>query len=69
MQVTSGGLRQLLALPALAELSVDTFSDDLGCSAEDEDISAQRGDTLMDALNELQAAFELHGRSLTCSCG
>ncbi len=52
IQVTSGGLQRLLALPALVELTVHTFTDDLPDDlAVNEEIAEQRGDTLMDGLN------------------
>jgi hypothetical protein len=63
MQVTSGGLQRLLALPALVELTVHTFADDLE-NAPSSDESDQRYHTLVNGLDELKMSFELHGRSL-----
>jgi hypothetical protein len=69
IQVTSGGLQRLLALPALVELTVHTFTDDLPeDAAANEEIFEQRDDTLMDGLSELRSLFALHGRSLNTNC-
>ena len=64
VQVTSGGLRQLLALPALAELTVFTFTDDLDDDWSSGEVYQQRHAALRAGVDELRALFALHGRSL-----
>ena len=67
MQVTS--LRQLLALPALVELDVHIFTDDLDCSGvvsiQRQLITYDRKHQLTAMLDELRALFAQHGRRLT----
>jgi hypothetical protein len=70
LQVTRGGLRRLLALPALVELQVHIFTDNLDdIDAEDgesyHEISYERNEELTAMLDELKALFAQHGRRLT----
>ena len=70
MQVSSRGLRQLLALPALVVLTVHTFTDDLDYTDEDfaedwHEINYERNEELTAMLDELRAFFAQHGRRLT----
>ena len=70
MQVSSRGLRRLLALPALAELSVHTFTNDLDYIDEDfaedwHEINFERNEELTAMLDELRVWFAQHGRRLT----
>jgi hypothetical protein len=64
MQVSSSGLQRLLALPALVELKVGRFVDDLDGTNGYDVVANQRSDTLMAGLDELSALFAQHGRSL-----
>jgi hypothetical protein len=65
VQVIGRGLRKLLALPALVELTAGTFSDGLDGDWMIED----RSDIRKAALAAVQATFEANGRSLvTESC-
>ena len=72
MQATSRGLLQLLALPALVELQVYIFTDDLDPDDMDEmdgevfhEIAYDRNEDLIAMLDELKALFAQHGRRLT----
>ena len=58
-------MRQLLALPALAELVVFTFTADLDGTYEE--VYDQRGAALTAGVDELIALCALHGRSLVRS--
>jgi hypothetical protein len=65
--VSSHGLRRLVALPALAELTVQTFCDDLD---DDEDwLVDERSAELKAALASVRAAFSRNGRSLITELG
>lgn len=67
VQVTSHGLRRLLVLPALVELTVQTFCDDLD---DDEDwLLDERSAELKAALASVRAAFNANGRRLTTELG
>ena len=69
-QVTARGLQRLLALPALAELSVRTFTDDMDDMFDEDDIEGwheinhERNQKLTAMLDELKILFARHGRSL-----
>ena len=70
MQVTSHGLRRPLALPALVELQVHIFTDDLddmdGMNGEVfHEIAYDRNEDLVAMLDQLKTLFAQHGRRLT----
>ena len=62
VQVTSSGLRQLLALPAFTELTVVAFTGPLIRLGPE--VYHQRRAALTAAVDELKALFALNGRSL-----
>ena len=68
--MTRRGLRRLLALPALVELRVHIFTDNLDdIDVEDgesyHEIAYERNEELTAMLDELKALFAQHGRRLT----
>jgi hypothetical protein len=70
MQVTSRGLQRLLMLPALVELHIHIFTDDLDdFDVEDaesyHEIAYERSEELTAMLDQLKALFAQHGRRLT----
>ena len=66
LQATDVGLRRLLALPALVELQVVTFTDDLDMDNDDHDekTGGKRHENLMCYLGELRATCKALGRRL-----